>query len=216
MTLAGWGAPLYTGGAPAADGWILAGFGTFTENPVGGGGVELVTPGPPDLNRAGYSRVSPVSLDRTVGYTLSFDLQLVSEAHTSNDRAGLSLVLIGNDGLGIELAFFTDRIWAQNVAFTHGEEALLDTTVRRVYTIAVSGSGYAVSLGGSPILSGSLRDYAGFPYDSPNFLFVGDDTTQANATSRWFGADLVDTPEPGTLWLTGLAMAGLLRRRLRM
>ncbi len=54
--------------------------------------------------RAGWSTTGGV-MDRTTGYTLSFDLQVGSESHVSNDRAGFSVIALSSDLQGIELGF---------------------------------------------------------------------------------------------------------------
>ncbi len=47
------------------------------------------------------------------------------------------------------------------------------------------GDSYTLASGGH-ILSGPLRDYStsGWPYTTPNFLFLGDDTSSAGAQIR--------------------------------
>jgi hypothetical protein len=196
------------GTSPTAQGWLLGtipGGGTVSEV-VGGGGVTLTTT---PLIRSGYGLLSPLPLDRTISYSLSFDLQLNSEVHTSNDRAGLSVIAIGDDLQGIELGFWTGDIWAQNLGFTHGEDAAYNTTQRTVYTLEVSGGGYELIANGAVLLSGSLRNYSasGFPYNTANSVFVGDDTFSADASTSFYAAS-VASPEPGAIVLTlaGLAM----------
>ena len=43
-------------------------------------------------------------------------LKLLSETHSTNDRAGLSLIVLSSDLRGIELGFWTNEIWAQSGA----------------------------------------------------------------------------------------------------
>jgi len=208
------------GQSPTAQGWVLAGFGGYTET-LSGGAAILTTAAPPNLNRAGYSIISPFTLDRGAGYQFTFDLQLDSEAHQSNDRAGLSLVIIGNDLEGIELGFWTGEIWAQNGGatkpprFTHGEGVSYDTAQRTSYRLVVSGANYTLYAGNTFLLRGGLRDYSpeGAPYTAPNFVFVGDDTTSANATTRFYSAAVSEVPEPGTVLLTGAGLLCAARRR---
>lgn len=199
--------------APSAFGWTLAGFGSFTES-IANDRATLTTAGTPDLNRAGYSRLTPFSLDRNTGYELTFDLRLLAESHQSNDRAGLSLTIIGNDLLGIELGFWTDRIWAQNEGatkpprFTQAESAAFDTTQRTIYRLLIRDSTYLLSAGNTTILTGALRNYSpeGLPYSVTNFLFVGDNSTSASATTEWYAATLSDIPEPSTALLCAAAV----------
>src|SRR5688572_2245247 len=61
------------------------------------------------------------ALDRALGYTLSFTVHIVEEAHGESDkdgdgmgdRAGFSVIVLSNDLQGIELGFWPDQIWAQ-------------------------------------------------------------------------------------------------------
>lgn len=144
---------------------------------------------------AGYSagifnKPAPM-LDRAAGYSVRFTTQLISEDHAgTNDRAGFSVIALSSDNTGIELGFWTDQIWAQDddpVLFTHAEEAAFDTTAGLItYDLAIQGDGYALSSGGTSILAGNLRDYSAFgaPYTIKNFIFLGDDTSSAQAESK--------------------------------
>jgi hypothetical protein len=204
---------------PNAQGWAYANAGTAS-NTAGGGAAILDTFG--QVSRAGYGISSPIALDRNGGYRITFDLQLDAETHTNASRSGLSFIVIGNDLQGIEISLWTNgppstwtnEVWAQNVGFTHGEGAAFDTTQRTVYTLLVGGSSYTLLAGGIPLISGALRTYSGAPYNVPNFIFVGDDTFEGSATTRFFAAT-VDTPEPATLLLGAFGIVGLLVRRYR-
>lgn len=144
-------------------------------------------------------------LDRLAGFTVTFTLRLDAEDHTGSDkngdgigdRAGLSIIVLTADVLGIELAFWPGEIWAQeegaaeppppgNTLFTHAEGAAWDTTSALTsYDLRIRGESYALFSAGRPVLGGRLRDYRAFgqfPYTSRNFLFIGDDTTSASAT----------------------------------
>jgi hypothetical protein len=177
---------LYNGGlgtAPNAQGWFNYGSGTPT---VSGGGTSLDS-GTNDANYAGYVRFGNV-LNATTGYTLRFDLQVLSENHsnpsaqknpsvdTLADRAGVSLtVLSSNPKKSIELGFWSDRIWAQNggtvkaapnntgTRFTQGEGVAFNTaTSIRRYDLSVKDNSYFLYANGnyqSALLSGLLRDY---------------------------------------------------------
>jgi len=203
---------------PAAQGWTfgaLGAGGSYSQS-VAGGAALLTTAG---LERAGYSVLSPLPLDRDDGYRFTIDLQLDSESHSSADRAGLSLILIGNDLRGLEIGFWTNQVWVQNDSpvFTHGEGAAFNTTQRTLYTLTVLGNGYSLSAGNSLLLSGALRDYsaAGLPYTVPDFAFVGDDTFSANAGSRLFQAGVAELPEPGTMLWAGAGLLALLWLRVQ-
>lgn len=146
---------------------------------------------------AGYFRVSPVKLDRNKGYTVKFKVRVASQSSASNARAGFSIIVnsdarIGTQPYGIELGFWKNSIWAQNVGFTRGEEKSINTSSPwRTYTLAVQGDQYQLFVNNlpRPILQGPLRQYTGFNppagvpdvYKIPNLIFLGDDTTSASA-----------------------------------
>jgi hypothetical protein len=135
------------------------------------------------------------NLSRATGFQLDFTLQVESESHTSNHRAGFSIILLSEDARGIELAFWENEIWTQNDdatggLFTHGESASFPTKSGVIhYQLIIIGDTYTLTANSMPILNGPLRDYSKFegfpdPYQSPNFLFLGDDTTSAQARIR--------------------------------
>ncbi|BAY13358.1 choice-of-anchor Y domain-containing protein [Calothrix sp. NIES-2098] len=151
-----------------------------------------------NANYAGYFRQSPVTLDRIKGYTITFRVQINSESHSSNNRAGFSMMAISNklaneqQPYGIELSFWENSIWAQDVGFTRGENVAYDTKASaKTYKLTVKDTNYQLSVTGivAPILQGKLRQYTGFtpppgyknPYTTPNLLFLGDNTTSAKA-----------------------------------
>ena len=132
------------------------------------------------------------TLDRTFGYSLSFNVALDSTTSNSNDRAALSVTVISNDRQGIELGFESGLIFAQSSNFVRAENAAFNTTSNSSYTLTVQGSGYTLS-NGSQTLSGALRSYIFNPltsqpplpfnpYTTPNFLFFGDNTGQESGT----------------------------------
>ncbi|MEY2911046.1 MAG: Leukotoxin [Cyanobacteriota bacterium] len=156
---------------------------------------------------AGFARNDQV-LDPTQGYTLSFTAQVLSESRqtTANrnndgkdDRAGFSVILLSGDStpLGIELGFFSNSIWAQEGGsdvnlFTQAESVAFDTSTNPVdYQLTVLGNTYTIQAKNTvknaiTTLSGSLRNYTSFvgsidPYETPNFIFLGDNTTSAKA-----------------------------------
>jgi len=138
-------------------------------------------------NTLGFPR-----LDRAAGFQLDFTIQVENESHTRDNRSGFSIIILSEDARGIELAFWENEIWAQNDdatggLFTHGEGITFPTTADLInYQIIVIHDSYTLTANGAPILNGPLRDYSKFegfpdPYQSPNFLFLGDDTTSAQA-----------------------------------
>lgn len=143
--------------------------------------------------QGGYSRLLPFDLKRAAGYTVSFDLQVLAETHGTPNRAGVDLIVLGADKKGLELGFWNDQIWAQgdNPLFHHAEGAAFSTTAGMIhYDLKVQGRSYRLFANGRAVLSGAVRDYTAFegfinPYRTPNFLFLGDDSTSAAGRFRW-------------------------------
>lgn len=211
-------ATLYDGSLgtlPGSQGWTLGamGLGSYVES-LTGGAAALTTTG---TERAGYTKLSPVTLDGAAGYQFTFELALDTESHDSADRAGLSVLLVGSDLLGLEIAFWTNEVWVQNAGFTHGEGASFDATQRTLYTLTVAGGAYSLSAGGAPLLTGALRDYSaqGMPYTIPNLLFVGDDTFSANAAMRFYQAGVTALPEPATWGWGAVSLLALAFKRIK-
>ena len=134
-------------------------------------------------------------LDSNTGFQVNFTLQMDSELHESNHRSGFSVILLDQDARGIELSFWQNEIWVQNDnstggLFTHGEGVAFATTSGMLeYELRFSGDQYTLTANSQPLLSGPLRDYSAFegfpdPYETSNFLFLGDDTTSAQARIR--------------------------------
>lgn len=176
------------GTAPAQQGWTTVSLPLPLATPVADSAVRLDTLALSG-ELSGFSRTAPSPLDRTNGFRAVFTLRLHEESHNTPDRAGLSVIVLGHDKRGLELAFWTDRVWAQSDTpmFKHAEEALFDTTAGFVaYELAISATGYTLRADGKELLAGPVRDYTPFvgafdPYETPDFLFIGDDTTSAKA-----------------------------------
>lgn len=120
--------------------------------------------------------------------------------------------------------------------FTRGERGGTDAATLAALTdgarwmLDVQGNSYTLWREGAaaPVLQGALRDYSAATgagtnaYRTPNFLFIGDNTT--SATAAWT-LDAVEistpipsaVPEPAAAWLLagGLAMLGWAARRPR-
>lgn len=174
------------GTLPSEQGWI------YLTRPLVGSSATQTIQGNTTLldtsvhadDQAGYFRF-PGTLDRMAGFDLTMDLQVLSEAHDSVHRAGFSIITLTDDRRGLELAFWSNEIWAQNDSplFTHGEGAAFETTAGIIhYDLAFQGNSYTLFAAGTPILSGALRDYSSFgpPYNVNNLLFMGDDTSSAS------------------------------------
>jgi hypothetical protein len=159
------------------------------------------------------------SLDPSLGFTLGFELQILDEDHVSSDRAGFSVILLGQDLLGIELGFWEGEIWAQSgPSFTHAEGAPYNTTLERVlYELTIVGTSYFLRADGNQLLTGATRDYSPAtpnpdPYGTPNMLFLGDDTGSAGAQFTLGGLTLTPNAAPAppvwALLLGGIAWLG--------
>jgi Domain of unknown function (DUF4347) len=161
-------------------------------------------------------------LDRTKGYTFNFKVQLNSETTRTpgankdgeglDDRAGFSVILLSSDKKGIELGFWSDRIWAQEdgttqkdpsleptssnpfrTFFTQAEGTAFNTTVATDYNLTIVGDTYTLSsVGGNTILSGRLRDYSAF---KPQKLSVVTPPNPYNLANFVFLGD--NTPQAG-------------------
>jgi hypothetical protein len=193
---------------PDQQGWIYgAALGSASYGAAGG--VTTFDTTASDTTRAGFT-YSGLTLDRSPGYTVSLTFKLDSETHTSTDRAGFSLIALSSDHQGVELDFWADQVWAQNTGFTHGESASYAITSASVrYDLTLSGGAYSLSVGGAALLTGSLRDYSGSNpiYSQNNFLFFGDDTSEAAAKAEVATVEFSPVPEPGSPALLALGTA---------
>jgi hypothetical protein len=217
--------------APSAQGWRYVTdplFGASATQSTGGGLVSLDTSAVID-DKAGYFSSFPVLgshpqmpvLDRAAGYSIDFRARVASETHSSTSRAGFSVIALSSDLKGVELGFWTNEVWAQadSPLFTHAEGAAFNTSAALTdYRLDVVGGQYQLSANDTPILTGLLRDYSsfGFPYNTPSFLFFGDDTSSASASLE-LARISVNIPEPATAALVAaMAMLHALRRTRRL
>jgi hypothetical protein len=206
--------------------WLTSGglLGGGTETSLGTSGTNLNTTLDNGI-LAGYSNrgvnlltnpvtpstfVNPAfpSLDRTTGYTLKFTVAILSESGTNFDRAGFSVLALGSDNQGIEIGFQDNfevgTVFAQNFDFTQGESANVSLfgilRASTDYELAILGSNYSLSANNTQILSGSLRSYNAAallnPYQTPDFIFLGDNTSQAQANINLGNVSLTTTPVP--------------------
>lgn len=208
------------GSLPDAQGWsyIALNFGnitkTMTENSV------LLDTTSTAANQAGWSPLAAPLLDRTGGFALAFTARLNAETHNNNNRAGFSVIALGADTNGIELAFWTTNIFAQSDSplFNHAEDTAFVTTNGFVdYVLAVLRTNYVLRANGTTILSGPVRNYTAFsgpinPYPNPNFIFFGDNTTSASGSVNVRKITLVrpptlSSPQPGVISWTGVSNA---------
>ena len=152
--------------------------GAFTPNTTGLNTRTIYTPNS-NAGYAGYNNYDPQSLltptpvilppftaatlDRTAGYTISFNAAIPTETSNIN-RAGFSVTAISSDGLnGLELGFKNNKIFGQSATFVEAETATLppgfNLTSNNNYVLKVQGSNYELFANNSPtaILTGPLR-----------------------------------------------------------
>ncbi len=231
---------LYTDAAaalPEDQGWLgyLTTNGAVPALVAGGTRLNTASGGTDPADEAGWFNKLPLpfgtyapvnsafpSLDAAEGFSLSFELQVHEEVHSSDDRAGFSVILLGADTRGVEIGFWQDQVWAQgdDPLFQHAESQWLDTTASEtLFELGIQGSRYWLRGSGGILLSGDTRDYGGYisgfspdPYEIPSFVFLGDNTDSAYADFT-LGDVILRTglPVPGPLtWL--LAALPLMRR----
>ncbi|MEO0455012.1 MAG: VCBS repeat-containing protein [Cyanobacteria bacterium P01_A01_bin.114] len=161
-------------------------------------------------------------LDADQGFTLTFDLA-INEEDSGSNRAGFSLIVISDDlTKGIEIGFKeeganSDRIFAQNAnlnAATEGESstAALEISDTQQYSLTFLDDSYELRANNTLLLQGSLRDYSFDPtnsdppfpsnvnpYETPNFVFLGDNTDQgyADFTLGSISVEVEDDSGPG-------------------
>ena len=100
-------------------------------------------------------------LDSAGGYSLRFSLAINAESSVP-DRAGFSLLVVGNDRRAIELDFKSNQIFAQAAAFGRAETVVpsFNLAARNNYQLSVANGRYRLLANGSQILTGALRRYA--------------------------------------------------------
>ncbi len=209
---------------PDGQGWAYASFPATTQS-IAGGSLNFSTTGA-TATQAGYARIDQ-ALDTVAGFDLSLiQMTVSSETHSNTDRAGFSLIAIGsNPAQSLELAFWDNEVWAYSFtggAFVHGTGLALTTTVAHDYTLRVRNNQWSLLVDGAATsLGGALVDYTPAvllidPYEIPNFLFFGDDTSSASATITLKSVTLSAVPLPATAWLLAFGLLGLLQRARRM
>ena len=217
------------GTTPTAQGWIA-----FAA-PLGGTSTTNTTETTLDTtsavtDEAGYSNYTasltpslinsnfPV-LNPAIGFTLNFNVQIDTANDPDTTRAGFAVILLGSDSKGVELGFWSNQIWAQNVGFaTHSTPANFTTTgAFNQYALTILNGNYSLTANGTQILSGSTVNYVtpAPPYTLANYVFLGDDDmTDSGAEEIKTVSISVPEPTSGILGL-GLAAAALVKRNKR-
>jgi hypothetical protein len=199
------------GTTPSAQGWssYLIEGGSFGVS-SGAYGMDTTS----DMGIHAFHGRGDQTLDTDSGFTLTFDLRIISETHANDNRAGFSFITIGKDSTrSLEVAFWEDWIWVydHNGAFIKGAEFEVDTTVRREYRLRVQNHNFDLFVDGSPGISGSMVDYTGaghWPYNAPSTLIFGDDTGSGMSSVEIYSVQAVPLPPALLLFAAGF---GLLR-----
>lgn len=201
---------------PSDQGWLTAGAG-YSES-VSGGTYKFETLAD-NAFQAGSARLAVPGLDTAAGFTLDFSLKLLQETHADDDqRAGFSFIVTGADARkAIEIAFWTDHVWAYTASFEHGVDAAFPTTAPTDYALVVKDDAWALLAGGQPLISGAMVDYSahGAPYDLASFVFFGDDTSRAASSIELGHIALSPVPEPATWALLAVGLIGLIATAAR-
>lgn len=199
-------------------------------------GVNLLTE---QSTQAGFSNYSPSSfalknpafplLNSTTGFTLSFSMQLNSEQHDNDNRAGFSVILLDNNKRGVEIGFWEDNLWSQSDSplFQNKDEQVAFNSSEKMtsYDLVLFNNNYFLYADNQALLTGSQKDYTAFnggpfgssiPYSLENYLFLGDDTSSASANVSIGNISISDSPLfvvpiPPTIGLMCLSLVGLFR-----
>ncbi len=191
-----------------------------------------------------YAHPDHPTIDLSVSpFSIEFTMRQVDGSDTvdadplalgQRNRGGFAVMVITDDLRGIEIQFQTDHIVAldnANTAFPVGEVEPFDTTaVLHDYELGLSANGYQLVVDGSVLLEGPLRDYTsiapaqpiGFPYNTPSFLFFGDDTGRGEALTELTRFAVAAVPEPttaqllmlGAIWAVGSRRTNAGRRAI--
>jgi len=203
-------------GLPASQGWTF--FATGGSQSLNNGAAQLDTSAA-NTYQGGYSLVAPTALHHTNSFTLEFTAQVLAEAHASANRAGFSVILLSDDKRGVELGFWTNTVFAQAdlPLFIHAEDTSFSNSTGFVkYALTFRAADYVLRANGTPILAGPLRNYEAFvgfpdPYSTPNFMFLGDDTTSAGGVFALKKVVLITAPQlslAGNRLITWTGVAG--------
>ena len=209
---------------PAAQGWLSGGIGPVTQGAAGG--VYSFDSTAQTSTQWGHSlTLNGAPLDTDQGFDLTFTLRVISEDHgTNQNRAGFSMLFTGQDPThSLELAFWTDRVWAyhydaqQGSPFVQGVGAAIDATQWINYSLQVRQQSFSLLSGATLLMAGALQDYTaqGAPYSLTNFIFFGDDTSSARASVQLAAIALSPVPEPAPVLMLTLGLLVLGVRRLR-
>ena len=216
------------GSLPTSQGWATLADAAAGSQALVHGRLVLDTTGA-GVNAFGNGRSAPQPLDTAAGFALRWQLQVAKESHSSDNRAGFSVLLQGADQRqALELGFWSDSVWALGYSagapdsgFVRAETAAFDTTAAlRAYSLLVQAGRFSLTADGQPLLAGALRDYpvlglSTLVYGASNYLFFGDNSARGQALVQMGTLQLLPVPEPAvpSLWALGLGLLAWRRRR---
>lgn len=170
----------------------------------------------------GFKNANFPMLNSSTGFTVSFSMQLDEESHSNENRAGFSVIVLDENKKGVELGFWQDSIWSQSATplFQAKDESVnFDSKTSMVsYDLTFLGDNYFLTGDDTSLLMGSLKDYSAFdgnpfglPYSLSNYLFFGDDTSNASAQVSIGQISLTSVPIPPSIGFMSLSLLGLLQ-----
>lgn len=150
------------------------------------------------------------TLDPSTGFSISFNVAVTNENSTLNNRAGFSVIVIGNDQKGVELGFksststgsngTSNSIIEQSDSFSTPVQSQNVGSINTLtsYTLSILNGNYTLTSGSSSslktLITGSTHSYQFSPttsnpplppnfnpYTTPNYLFFGDNTDEGSS-----------------------------------
>ncbi len=174
---------------------------------------------PLSTNYFNISIFSSSTLNQTTGYTITFTVQLNSATDNTGsnsvgnpNRAAFSILAVSsNTSKAIEIGFRANEIFAQTSSFTlpAAQSTTFNTgAALNTYKLTVFNDTYSLTSGATNLINGSLVDYTTFnpstsspplpfnPYNTPSFIFFGDNTGKESGVFTLGDVTLDTTPVP--------------------
>ena len=164
------------------------GFVGYMSHGLDSSSLEVISVTPvPILDLDLFPLNSEIILDQNLGYTLDFSLTIEEISVDDSDSSGLSLILIGDNGYGIEIGWTDSEILSRSSNFAVSSRTPFEMIESTDYSIDVFKDQYTLSVNGVELLSGALEKYNFSPvlaqpilpfnpYSTKNFIFLGDNS----------------------------------------